>query len=123
MTLNANIAAGNNYPAMFTSSASGNSAAPSVSAQNATYINKASTVTDIEIDTQNNATDGTELFTLTVNGVASAGAVTVVNGTKRGMATGLSIALVPGDYISYNYSSGASGNIGRSLVTTFLTTP
>jgi hypothetical protein len=110
-------------PVNFPSTTNGNASGPNVTSQNVTYINQPSTVVSFEIDCANVVGDSTEKWNFILNGTPTGDSVTVVNGTQRGVTTGLSIALAAGDYISWQNDAGASGLAGRQMITTYLTTP
>lgn len=111
------------FPVLSPSNFNGSSTGPNIANQNVTYINEPSTVKTFEVDSQTAAGDSTEKWNFMKNGVVTGDSVTIVNGTTRGVTTGLSIALVAGDYISWENDGGASGAVGRQIVTTYLTTP
>lgn len=122
-TLNAPGSPGRYYPINSPTSTNGAVGGPNVVNQNVTPVNQASTIVGLEIDTETAATDTTEKWNLYVNGVATGDSVTVVNGTTRGVTAGLSVALVAGDFVSLRNDPGASGLVGRQMITTYVTTP
>lgn len=83
--------------------------------------NVTGTITDIVATGSAAASDGTGTFELYKNGSATGTILTMANGATQMSATGLSIAVIPGDQFGFYYATSGTPNIGSIDFSTSIT--